>query len=260
MTLTVPPKASAPKIEDPDPCRISIRSTASSGTGMSPLWWPDCASFRRTPSTSTSIWPKLAPRTAKSVCTPRSPRARTSTAAVNRSTSAMLWTGSRAICSRVMTVSVRVTVSSSTGLAAAVTTTFWRKGSWARAGGAANTRAAATTAISVRKWKILVNPSGRRRRVAVLFEHQPNVAMREHRVRVLLERGLVAFGVRRALVGRRYQLARLGDDRLGLAGDVGHIIVECLVDSHDQLRERPEPGELGVVEYGLEQRMTSGAS
>ena len=37
MTLTVPPKASAPKIDEPGPWRISIRSTASSGTGMSPL-------------------------------------------------------------------------------------------------------------------------------------------------------------------------------------------------------------------------------
>ena len=84
--------------------------------------------------------------------------------------------------------------------------------------------------------------------------------MREHRVRVLLERGLVALRVRRALVGRRYQLARLGDDGIGLAGDVGHVIVEGLVDAHDQLRQRPEPGELGVVENGLEQRMTGRAA
>ncbi len=40
MTLTVPPKASAPKSDEPGPCSTSIRSTASSGTGMSPLWWP----------------------------------------------------------------------------------------------------------------------------------------------------------------------------------------------------------------------------
>jgi len=37
MTLIVPPNASAPKIDEPGPCSTSIRSTASSGTGMSPL-------------------------------------------------------------------------------------------------------------------------------------------------------------------------------------------------------------------------------
>ena len=123
MTLMVPPKASAPNSDDPAPCSTSIRSTAASGTGMSPLWCPDCASFNRTPSTSTSIWPKVAPRTAKSDCTPRSPRARTSTEDVRRSTSAMVRTGSWSICSRVMTVRVRVTLPRGTGVAAAVTTT-----------------------------------------------------------------------------------------------------------------------------------------
>ena len=49
--------------------------------------------------------------------------ARTSTDDVSRSTSAMLWTGSASICCRVITFNVRVTLPSSTGLAAAVTTT-----------------------------------------------------------------------------------------------------------------------------------------
>ena len=57
---------------------------------------------------------------------PRSPRARTSTDAAIRSTSAMLNAGRASIWSRVMTVSVRLAVPSSTGVTAAVTTTVWR--------------------------------------------------------------------------------------------------------------------------------------
>ena len=52
---------------------------------------------------------------------------RTSIDEARRSTSATDCTGSRAICSRVMTVISRVTLPNSTGRAAAVTTTVCRK-------------------------------------------------------------------------------------------------------------------------------------
>ena len=105
-----------------------MRSTWSSATGRSPLWWAVWLLLTRTPSTSTSVWLKFAPRVAKSTWTPCVPRARTSTPAAIRTASAIVATGRRARSWRVMTRTDRVRVSKGTGTAAPVTTTV----SWTR--------------------------------------------------------------------------------------------------------------------------------
>ena len=103
-----------------------MRSTSSSDTGTSPLWWPDWASLRRAPLTSTSACPKEAPRIAKSAWTPRGPRSRTSTLGTRRSASIGFETGSRARSRRVRITSVRPRLPSASGETDPVTTTVSR--------------------------------------------------------------------------------------------------------------------------------------
>ena len=92
-----------------------MRSTSSSDTGTSPLWCPDWALLSRAPLTSTSAWPKAAPRMAKSAWTPRGPRSRTSTLGTRRNASIGVETGRRARSSRVRMTIVRPRLPSASG-------------------------------------------------------------------------------------------------------------------------------------------------
>ena len=63
-----------------------VRS-ASSGTGMSMLWWPDWTSLRRWPLSSTRVSPKFEPRIERSACTPSGARSSRSSEGSSRSRS-----------------------------------------------------------------------------------------------------------------------------------------------------------------------------
>src|ERR1039458_1491696 len=96
MMLTTPPTASAPYRVEPDPRITSTRSALSSGTGISRLWCPVCGSLRRMPLSSTSVWPKAAPRMERSPCTPSGARSARSSegSSLSRSTNVLstrLW-------------------------------------------------------------------------------------------------------------------------------------------------------------------------
>ena len=105
------------------PSRTSIRSISLSSTGKSATLWPVCGSQMFIPFRRIVIWSNVPPRILMSVCTPMSPRCRTSTPAAYFNKSLILCTGAAAIASRSSTVTIRAAWLTVSGTRLPVTST-----------------------------------------------------------------------------------------------------------------------------------------
>src|SRR6185436_18655667 len=86
------------------------------------------------------------------------------------------------------------------------------------------------------------------------FENICDRPMGEHGIGMVLQRRVIALRVGRAVFVRGDVGARLRDDPVDVdLGAFQRIDLEALVDPHNQLRHRPQPGKLRVGDDGVEQ-------